>query len=1074
VLDYLARPRAAVGLFAASALGLVAVVTVAYRALFGDGGACLENAIQLQLSALDQAPLDRFTYECNPQSVRDALWPDIGLAAIYMAGLGLFLTVWWRRSWDVRESENTAAGRAFSWIAAAAFACTVIANLLTASRLDISTRQYVLGPAATVATFGWVRWLLTGLLVAAFVATVVSWMIRAVAQVYRALFDQAEAEAYVPDAVAWSPDDDPRPRFAVSLSGGGIRSAAFSLGALSALEETPVGVPAPGSSAGLLGQADMISSVSGGGYAASAWRIAVGTKPDYRTAEPVIGNPNDCAADAQIQTAADDDDDQAMRRKLFPRILDRRRYLAQGRGGLVVTAAWTVAQLVWHFGLLLLLVGLIAWPVGRMVRSPIITSDGGSVQFGLLAGPGLLVLMTAGVVLVLRSFTQPGKWRTGFDLALLALLALSGGLFTVLVVLPWLTTVLIPELSELLPGGAGAQSTVATVLTGGVVATVWRVIQAPLKTYAAYLGGALLAIGLILFGGLISLHAASDDRFFTGSWRAWLVTAGVYAVVMVAINPDLWSMHPVYCRKLAATFANRWTGSEWEEMGRSADHPPLSAYAEAPGPKPLICAVAARMDRANTGVPVVSLTFQPDRVTVHPGPDSDSMAIETAAYEATFGGRIRAGWMQSVIGLAAMSAAAVAPSLGRMSLGSTNALIAALNLRLGVWMPNPLYDRGRRAGPDMSAMFKEMVGHFGLDDPNLYVTDGGHWENLGLVELVRRRTAIIIAVDASADPPYSFKALGEAVELALLECGAKINFEPGEIEAMKPGDGPRPARNWATATVTFDDKSTGRLLYVKAQASSALPLDILRYSKEDPDFPNYSTANQFLGEAEFTNLAILGRESMIRALEDKSGWLFAPVERPDIDLTDEPEPPIYDPRRQAVDAMRDAEEARRMAASGASARARHTQRAKAEEKRAAREAKRAETRAKAEAARAAAEEAAAEMTEAEPVDMAAAEPVEMAEAEPVDMAEAEPVDMAAADEPQAPVEMATAEPVDMAAAEPVEMAAADEPQAPVDMAAAEPVEMAAADEPDELVYEQIVVEAPPAAREAPTAPELSS
>ncbi|MGH1487980.1 MAG: hypothetical protein ACRBK7_01080 [Acidimicrobiales bacterium] len=882
--DYQDQPRRALGLYAAWVLALIAIVGVAYRVLFPDGRAHLGDAIQLQLSALDEAPLDRFDADSDATAIASALWPDTVLAAVYLAGLGLFLIAWWGRSWDVREDQNRAAGRTFLWLAGAAIGFTALANLLTRSRLDVSGGGYELGPAATVATLGWIRWLLTTVLVVAFVATTVAWLIRAVAQLYRALFDKADADAYEPGTVSWPVEGGGRPRFAVSLSGGGIRSAAFSLGALSALEETPVEDPAPGSSAGLLGQADLISSVSGGGYASSAWRIAVGTTEGEHTSEPIIGNPNECALVHSRKRFQYDSKADEPTQKLFPRILDRRRYLSQGRGGLVVTAAWTVVQLVWHFSLLLLLIGLIAWPIGRMIRSPIITSADGSVQFSLLAGPGLLVLLVAGAVLVARSFTRPGMWRQGCDYALSALLALSAGLLTVLVLLPWLATVLIPELAALLPGGGRAQSGVATLLTGGVVATVWRVIQAPLKTYAAYLGGALLVIGLVLFGGLVSLHAATDDRLFTGNWTLWLIALGGYLLVMVMINPDLWSMHPVYCRKLAATFANRLTDSGWEEMSRSSDHPPLSEYANAPGPKPLICTVAARMDRANTGVPVVSLTFEPDHVTVHPGPGTDSVAIETAAYERMFGGRVRARWMQSVIGLAAMSAAAVAPSLGRMSLGSTNALIAALNLRLGVWMPNPLYKKGRRAGPDMAAMFKEMVGHFVLDDPNLYVTDGGHWENLGLVELIRRRTAIIIAVDASADPPYSFKALGEAMELALLECGADIRFEPGEIDAMKPDNAPRSAKNWATATVTYEDDSIGRLLYVKAQSSSAMPLDVLRYSKEDSDFPNYSTANQFLSEAEFANLAILGRESMIRALDDQRDWLFEPVEQPVIDL----------------------------------------------------------------------------------------------------------------------------------------------------------------------------------------------
>ncbi|MGH1491743.1 MAG: hypothetical protein ACRBK7_20525 [Acidimicrobiales bacterium] len=855
---------------------------VAYRVLFPEGLSCLGGAIQLQLSALDQAPVDRFTESCDIDDVSAALWPDLMLAAIYLVGLGVFLSAWWANSWDVRIDQNRTVGRLFLWVAVAALAAAAAANILTINQLDIFAQRYWYGSAATVSTLAWTRWLLTSILVVAFGATVVSWMTRS-GRLSLVLF-AVDDDSPLP-SIIWPPLDYQRPQFGISLSGGGIRSAAFSLGALSTLEETTVvSGPSVNPSAGLLGQADLISSVSGGGYAAAAWRIAVGYGEGHHT-EPIIGNPDDYQNDDQVnrpkRSILDSSPDEATE-KLFPRIMARRRYLSQGRGGLQATAVWTIVLLAWHFSLLLLLIGLVAWPIGRMIRSPVVTSADGSVGFGQLAGPGLLVLLIACAVLATRSFTKPGPWRQRANYATVGLLVLAGGLLTALVLLPWLVTALIPALGELVPGGSGSRSTAATMLMVGIVATVWRVVQAPLKTSAAYLGGTLLVIGLVLFGGLVSLHAASDNRLLTSSWRTWLVIAAAYLLLMVVANPDLWSMHPVYRRRLAATFANYHSEEGWTELAGSAHQPPLSDYVGAPGPKPLICAAAARTGRVNTGVPVISMTFEPDYVTVHPGAEVDSVAIETLAYERHLGGRVRSRWMQSVIGLAAISAAAVAPSLGRMSLGSTNALIAALNLRLGVWMPNPLYRLRGRSRPHMSAMFKEMIGNFTLEDSNLYVTDGGHWENLGLVELIRRRAEVIIAVDAAADPPHSFKDLREAIELALLECRAVIDFEPGEFEAMEPHGRPRPRRAWAKGTIRYDNGEEGRLLYLKSQSYVGMDLQTHRYSKEDLNFPHYSTANQFLAEPEFANLASLGRAAMIRALEEHMEWLFEPTEPPDV------------------------------------------------------------------------------------------------------------------------------------------------------------------------------------------------
>ncbi|MDH3293959.1 MAG: hypothetical protein OER95_06510 [Acidimicrobiia bacterium] len=854
---------------------LVGLVVVTVRLLFGGTTTCLGETLQLQLSA--RAPSKEFADQCTLETFRLTLIRDIALTAVYMLGMGVFVAVWWAESWDTERERSTKLGTAFTGAGLVALALTAVANTITRARIDITAADHELKTTTTlISALSWVRWLLTGLLVVGLLTTVIAWLIRLVAHLFRALFDQAQEKDYVPVQITWPPDGGPETRFGVCLSGGGLRAAAFGLGALSALEETPVDQPHPNSSAGLLGQADVLASVSGGGYAASAWRIAVGPEPGPNSTAPILGNPNECDTTHRRGRFSLTSEADRPTPLLFPRLLAHRGFLAGGRGGLPVALAWVFVQLIWHLGILLATVGLVAWPAGRMIRSPIITSPDGAIPYGRLSTPGLLVLAVVGLVLVVRSLTREGTARTVCNYAVTALSALALGLLTLLVAIPWLVAVVIPRLGRSLPGGSGATSTVFIVLAAGVVATIWRVIQAPLRTYAAYLGGVLLAVGLILFGGVISLHARSDDRFFSGSWTSWFIAVGIFLGIMSVVNPDLWSLHPVYRRKLASTFANRFTDDGWLNLGAKEAHLPLSAYIGAPGPKQVICAVAARTDRANTGVPVVSMTFEPDHVTLHPGPGQPSVAIETASYEKIFAGRVRARWLRSVVGLAAMSGAALAPSLGRMSMGSTNALIAALNLRLGVWMPNPMYARGRRPGTNLYSMFKEMLGMYDLSDPNIYITDGGHWENLGLVELIRRKTRIIIAVDASADPPHTFASLLEAVELALLECNAVIAFPADELEAIRPAGSPRPTKNWAAAAITYNDGSAGRLLYVKAQASQAMPLDVLRYSKEDPDFPNYSTAQLFPSEAEFVNLAILGRESIIKALNDKSNWLFGP------------------------------------------------------------------------------------------------------------------------------------------------------------------------------------------------------
>ncbi len=111
--------------------------------------------------------------------------------------------------------------------------------------------------------------------------------------------------------------------------------------------------------------------------------------------------------------------------------------------------------------------------------------------------------------------------------------------------------------------------------------------------------------------------------------------------------------------------------------------------------------------------------------------------------------------------MVAVSGAAVSPVMGRMTRAPLRLLLGLANIRLGLWLPNPIYlaehalpvadgshsfwPRGfaRRMArqwrqPGLKALLSEIVGGIRLDRRWIYVTDGGHYENLGLVEALRR------------------------------------------------------------------------------------------------------------------------------------------------------------------------------------------------------------------------------------------------------------------------------------------------------------------------------------------------
>jgi hypothetical protein len=130
----------------------------------------------------------------------------------------------------------------------------------------------------------------------------------------------------------------------------------------------------------------------------------------------------------------------------------------------------------------------------------------------------------------------------------------------------------------------------------------------------------------------------------------------------------------------------------------------------------------------------------------------------------------------------AISGAAASPNMGYHSMPSVTLLLALFNVRLGWWLGNP--------GPEGEATYKdegpataivplaqEAFGQTTDDKPYVYLSDGGHFENLGLYEMVRRRCRFIVAVDAGCDPDFTFADLGNAVRKIYIDLGIRIRFD---------------------------------------------------------------------------------------------------------------------------------------------------------------------------------------------------------------------------------------------------------------------------------------------------------
>ena len=230
----------------------------------------------------------------------------------------------------------------------------------------------------------------------------------------------------------------------------------------------------------------------------------------------------------------------------------------------------------------------------------------------------------------------------------------------------------------------------------------------------------------------------------------------------------------------------------------------------------------------------------------------------------------------------AISGAAANPNMGYHSSPVLSLLMTLFNVRLGWWLGNPGpagSKTWKRAGPRYSVgpLFSEAAGN--TTDRYQYVnlSDGGHFENLGLYEMVLRRCHWIVVSDAGEDPECSFADLGEAVRKIRIDFGIPIDFEPmsiyprSAIETLET-----PGHNCAIGRVRYSvvdgtDAPDGIIVYIRPACYGDEPRDIYEYFKTNPTFPHESTSDQFFSESQFESYRMLGAYTMEKLCTDCRG-----------------------------------------------------------------------------------------------------------------------------------------------------------------------------------------------------------
>jgi hypothetical protein len=247
----------------------------------------------------------------------------------------------------------------------------------------------------------------------------------------------------------------------------------------------------------------------------------------------------------------------------------------------------------------------------------------------------------------------------------------------------------------------------------------------------------------------------------------------------------------------------------------------------------------------------------------------------------------------------AISGAAASPNMGYHSSPVVAFLMTLFNVRLGWWLGNPgragasTYDRpGPGFGP--RALLSEALGLTDDRGRYVYLSDGGHFENLGLYELVLRRCRYILVSDATQDSKFTFGDLANALAKIRIDLGVPIELDSVLMRPRSPDEpfyqqtridgGAEPVPYFAVGTIRYScvdrvagmterelGDQDGLLVYIKPSLNGTEPLDVLHFARESPPFPHEATEHVLFSESQFESYRALGSHIVDRFFPGGAG-----------------------------------------------------------------------------------------------------------------------------------------------------------------------------------------------------------
>ena len=220
-----------------------------------------------------------------------------------------------------------------------------------------------------------------------------------------------------------------------------------------------------------------------------------------------------------------------------------------------------------------------------------------------------------------------------------------------------------------------------------------------------------------------------------------------------------------------------------------------------------------------------------------------------------------------------ISGAAVNPNMGFHSSPAIAFLLTIFNVRLGWWMGNPRKADWKRADPKYGLVYliKDLFGSSNVNSRYVCLSDGGHFDNMGLYEMVRRRCKHIVLCDAEEDENSSCDGLANAIRRCRIDFGVEIRLNVGPI-TQKDEKTKYSKQHLVKGTITYpgDIVPSGTIVYIKTSLTGDETVDIREYFMDNPTFPQQSTADQFFDESQFESYRKLGYSSITSLSEAKN------------------------------------------------------------------------------------------------------------------------------------------------------------------------------------------------------------